>query len=73
VTEAKSCGAAPAEFACEAGNRATGATEQKAVNLSRNAHVILMTGCNQWESGLDVVVEGDAEQITDDHVLERLG
>jgi general stress protein 26 len=51
---------------------ATGATEQKAVNLSRNAHVILITGCNQWESGLDVVVEGDAEQITDDRVLERL-
>jgi general stress protein 26 len=50
----------------------TGANEQKAVNLSRNAHVILITGCNQWESGLDVVVEGDAVQITDDDLLERL-
>jgi general stress protein 26 len=50
----------------------TGPTEQKAVNLSRNPHVILMTGCNDWERGLDVVVEGDAVQITDDHLLERL-
>ena len=31
---------------------ATGATEQKAVNLSRNPHVILTTGCNQWDRGL---------------------
>jgi nitroimidazol reductase NimA-like FMN-containing flavoprotein (pyridoxamine 5'-phosphate oxidase superfamily) len=36
----------------------TGATEQKAVNLNRNPHVILTTGCNQWDRGLDVVVEG---------------
>jgi nitroimidazol reductase NimA-like FMN-containing flavoprotein (pyridoxamine 5'-phosphate oxidase superfamily) len=50
----------------------TGATEQKAVNLSGNPHVILTTGCNQWESGLDVVVEGDAVQVTDDDVLKRL-
>jgi hypothetical protein len=27
----------------------TGPDEQKAVNLRSNAHVILMTGCNQWE------------------------
>jgi nitroimidazol reductase NimA-like FMN-containing flavoprotein (pyridoxamine 5'-phosphate oxidase superfamily) len=50
----------------------TGATEQKAVNLRRNPHVILTTGCNHWDRGLDVVVEGDAVQITDDDVLERL-
>jgi len=50
----------------------TGATEQKAVNLSRNPHVILTTGCNQWDRGLDVVVEGDAVQLTDDDRLERL-
>jgi general stress protein 26 len=50
----------------------TGATEQKFLNLSSNAHVILMTGANSWDSGLDVVVEGDALQVTDEDVLTRL-
>jgi nitroimidazol reductase NimA-like FMN-containing flavoprotein (pyridoxamine 5'-phosphate oxidase superfamily) len=50
----------------------TGATEQKALNLSRNPHVILTTGCDQWDRGIDVVVEGDAVQVTDNNVLERL-
>jgi nitroimidazol reductase NimA-like FMN-containing flavoprotein (pyridoxamine 5'-phosphate oxidase superfamily) len=50
----------------------TGPEEQKAVNLRRNAYVILMTGCNQWESGLDIVVEGQAVEITDAKLLERL-
>jgi general stress protein 26 len=50
----------------------TGDTEQKAVNLRNNAHVILMTGCNGWDGGLDVVVEGDAVLVTDDQLLERL-
>jgi hypothetical protein len=49
-----------------------GAEEQKAVNLRGNSHVILTTGCNTWNKGLDVVVEGDAVQITDDSVLKRL-
>jgi hypothetical protein len=43
----------------------TGATEQKALNLRGNPHVILTTGCNHWDAGLDVVVEGDAVQLTD--------
>ena len=51
---------------------ATGAAEQKAVNLQGNPNVVLMTGCNMWEAGLDVVVEGEAVQVTDDAVLERL-
>jgi nitroimidazol reductase NimA-like FMN-containing flavoprotein (pyridoxamine 5'-phosphate oxidase superfamily) len=51
---------------------ATGPSEQKAVNLRSNPHVILTTGCNQWERGLDVVVEGEAVQVTDEGVLERL-
>lgn len=50
----------------------TGVTEQKSVNLSRNAHVILTTGCNQWDRGLDIVVEGDAVQVTDSDLLKRL-
>jgi general stress protein 26 len=50
----------------------TGGSEQKAVNLGGNPHVILSTGCNTWDRGLDVVVEGDAVQVTDDEVLRRL-
>src|SRR3989475_8778304 len=37
-----------------------------------NPHVILTTGCNHWEEGLDVVVEGDAVRITNQDMLERL-
>ncbi len=50
----------------------TGAAEQKAIYLGGNPHVILATGCNSWDAGLDVVVEGDAVQLTDDHLLKRL-
>jgi nitroimidazol reductase NimA-like FMN-containing flavoprotein (pyridoxamine 5'-phosphate oxidase superfamily) len=50
----------------------TGDGEQKRVNLRGNAHVILMTGCNRWDDGLDVVVEGDAVRQTDQGMLERL-
>ena len=50
----------------------TGPDEQKAVNLRHNPQVILTTGCNQWDEGLDVVVEGSAVQVDDDDRLERL-
>lgn len=50
----------------------TGTTEQKFVNLTGNKHVILTTGANQWDRGLDVVVEGDAVQVSDDDTLKRL-
>jgi general stress protein 26 len=50
----------------------TGDAEQKAVNLRSNQNVVLTTGCNQWDSGLDVVVEGPAVRVTDRSVLERL-
>ena len=36
----------------------TGATEQKAINLHTNRRVVVTTGCNSWDHGLDVVVEG---------------
>ena len=49
----------------------TGAGEQKFLNLRANPHVVLTTGCNQWDRGLDVVVEGRAVQVTDDAALER--
>jgi nitroimidazol reductase NimA-like FMN-containing flavoprotein (pyridoxamine 5'-phosphate oxidase superfamily) len=50
----------------------TGAAEQKAINLGANPHVVLTTGCNGWEGGLDVMVEGDAVRVTDDAALSRL-
>jgi nitroimidazol reductase NimA-like FMN-containing flavoprotein (pyridoxamine 5'-phosphate oxidase superfamily) len=50
----------------------TGPEEQKAVNLRRNRHVVLITGCNDWRGGLDVIVEGDAELVTDEDRLRRL-
>jgi general stress protein 26 len=50
----------------------TGADEQKAVNLRSNPHVILSTGCNGWDRGLDVMVEGDAVRVTDEARLRRL-
>jgi general stress protein 26 len=49
----------------------TGAEEQKFINLRSNSHVVIMTGCNQWDTGLDVIVEGEAFQVTDDVVLAR--
>jgi len=51
---------------------ATGADEQKAVNLRHNPHVVLTTGCNEWDGGLDLVIEGDAARITDNATLEQL-
>jgi nitroimidazol reductase NimA-like FMN-containing flavoprotein (pyridoxamine 5'-phosphate oxidase superfamily) len=50
----------------------TGPAEQKAVNLDRNPHVALTTGSNRWKEGLDVVVEGEAVQVTDDSRLRTL-
>lgn len=50
----------------------TGVAEQKAINLRGNRHVILTTGCNQWDRGVDVVIEGDAVQLTDNDALARL-
>jgi general stress protein 26 len=51
---------------------ATGADEQKFANLRANPRVVLTTGCNRWDSGLDLVVEGDAVRMTDDAVLSRV-
>jgi general stress protein 26 len=50
----------------------TGAEEQKRINLQTNPHVALTTGCNDWSRGLDIVVEGRAEQATDDDLLRQL-
>jgi len=50
----------------------TGPGEQKAVNLAGNPHVVMTTGCNRWDQGLDVMVEGEARRVTDRATLERL-
>lgn len=56
----------------EALHFATGETEQKFVNLTNNPNVVLTTGCNSWDHGLDVIVEGQASRVTDRATLERL-
>jgi general stress protein 26 len=50
----------------------TGDTEQKAVNLRANDHVVLTTGCNTWQEGVDIVLEGEAHLTTEPAALERL-
>lgn len=50
----------------------TGAHEQKARNLASNPHCVLTTGSSSYRSGLDVVVEGTATQLSDEAVLHRL-
>jgi uncharacterized pyridoxamine 5'-phosphate oxidase family protein len=50
----------------------TSAGEQKFANLRGNPHVVLTTGCSSWDRGVDVIVEGDAVQVTDDVVLGKL-
>jgi nitroimidazol reductase NimA-like FMN-containing flavoprotein (pyridoxamine 5'-phosphate oxidase superfamily) len=49
-----------------------GPTEQKTKNLENNRSCILTTGCNDFDEGLDVVVEGEAVRITDDERLRAL-
>lgn len=50
----------------------TGDAEQKVQNLQSNPHVILATGSIQWNSGIDIVVEGDAIQVTYEDLLKRV-
>jgi nitroimidazol reductase NimA-like FMN-containing flavoprotein (pyridoxamine 5'-phosphate oxidase superfamily) len=50
----------------------TGPEEQKALNLETNSKVALTTGCNGWQGGIDVVVEGEAERLTDTARLSEL-
>jgi hypothetical protein len=50
----------------------TGDKEQKFANLRANSHVALTTGCNSWQEGVDIVLEGDARQDADQAELEAL-
>jgi general stress protein 26 len=50
----------------------TSGPEQKTRNLEHEPRVALTTGTDRLHEGLDVVVEGTAERITDRPVLEQL-
>jgi hypothetical protein len=50
----------------------TGEREQKARNLAANPACLLTTGRNDWDRGLDVVVEGAAVPVTDEARLRAL-
>ena len=50
----------------------TGGEEQKALNLAANPNVALTTGTNEWSAGVDVIVEGRAERVTDRDRLTAL-
>ncbi|MFE7649846.1 pyridoxamine 5'-phosphate oxidase family protein [Streptomyces phaeoluteigriseus] len=50
----------------------TGPGEQKARNLAHDAHCAVTTGGNSLTQGLDLVVEGKAERVTDPAVLEEV-
>ncbi|MGP3683580.1 pyridoxamine 5'-phosphate oxidase family protein [Streptomyces sp. IBSNAI002] len=50
----------------------TGTAEQKARNLAHDGHCALTTGGNSLTAGLDLVVEGTAERVSDPAVLEEV-
>jgi hypothetical protein len=50
----------------------TGEGERKELNLRANPQVVVMTGTNEWDRGLDVVVEGMAVRVLDAPTLMRL-
>ncbi|MEV8321071.1 pyridoxamine 5'-phosphate oxidase family protein [Streptomyces sp. NPDC059900] len=50
----------------------TGPGEQKAKNLAGDPHCALTTGQNSLAEGLDLIVEGVAERVTDPAVLEEV-
>ncbi|HJP76227.1 MAG TPA: hypothetical protein VJ914_18305 [Pseudonocardiaceae bacterium] len=51
-------------------SRASAASSARSDHI--NPHVALTTGRDDWDRGLDVVVEGDTVQVTDDATLHRL-
>jgi len=43
----------------------TGEEEQKAKNLAGNPHCSVITGCNTWNAGFDIILHGDAVVVRD--------
>lgn len=50
----------------------TGPQERKAINLRTNPNVVLTTGSNALDIGLDLVIEGTAVRETDTATLHRV-
>lgn len=50
----------------------TGPEERKARNIDANPNVLLTTGCNNLQGGMDLVVEGRAVRVEDDDRLRDL-
>lgn len=50
----------------------TGPDEQKTRNLESDPRCVLTTGSNEFRSGLDVVLEGRAELVSDEPQLRTL-
>ncbi|CCH28298.1 pyridoxamine 5'-phosphate oxidase family protein [Actinosynnema sp. NPDC047251] len=56
----------------EAVHLCTGQDERKARNVAENPNVVVTTGDNALHGGLDLVVEGTAERVTDPGALAAL-
>lgn len=56
----------------EALHLCAGESERKVKNLDHAPHCILTTGCNTYDRGLDLVVEGEAERVRDGARLQRI-
>ena len=50
----------------------TGPHERKCRNIQQNPYIALTTGTSARDSGLDLVVEGEAVRVTDRATLQRL-
>jgi hypothetical protein len=50
----------------------TGPEEQKALNIAADPYVALTTGANDWQGGLDIVIEGEAIRVSSADTLQRL-
>jgi hypothetical protein len=51
---------------------ASGPGEQKSRNLAVNRHCAVTTGCNRWNEGLDLVLQGDAVAVRDLPLLRQV-
>ena len=50
----------------------SGPGEQKSRNLAANQHCAVTTGCNTWDEGLDLVLQGDAVVVHDLPLLRQV-
>ena len=50
----------------------SGPGEQKSRNLAANQHCAVTTGCNTWNEGFDIVLNGEAVVVRDLPLLRRV-